>query len=252
MQAQTQRTDSSIDPAEVEQFSRIAEQWWDPKGKFKPLHDINPLRIGYIRDHVCRHFGKDGQSLKPFSGLSLLDIGCGGGLISEPMARLDASVTGIDASEKNITVASLHAQQGGLSIDYRANTAEYLTARGEQYNIVLALEIVEHVVDPRMFIGSCSKLVKPGGLLVMSTINRTLKSLAMAKIGAEYILRLVPRGTHDWNKFIRPSEMVESTRINGMDLVELRGMVINPLRWQWRLSETDLDVNYLMVAKKPA
>lgn len=250
MTAQTQRTDSSIDPDEVEQFSRIAEEWWDPKGKFKPLHQINPVRIGYIREKICKHFQLDNETRQPFSGLKLLDIGCGGGLICEPMARLGADITGVDASDRNIAVASLHAKDMGLTIAYRATTAEALVEAGECYDVVLALEIVEHVVDPDAFIASCASLVKPGGLLIMSTLNRTLKSLAMAKIGAEYILRLLPRGTHDWRKFIRPSEMACAMRGGGLELVELRGMVLHPLRRQWAISENDLDVNYLAVARK--
>ncbi len=277
MVAQTQRSDAppaggSVDPDEVAQFSRLAAQWWDPTGKFKPLHEINPLRIGYIKDHMCRHFIRDKAALRPFEGLTLVDIGCGGGLICEPMARLGAAVTGIDASQKNIGVAKTHAEQSGLAIDYRVETAEGLAATfaesgpregprpGENapaghddngFDTVLALEIIEHVTDPQAFITSCAALVKPGGLLVMTTINRTVKSLLMAKIGAEYVLRLLPRGTHQWQKFVRPSEMVDGVHANGMELVELRGMVLNPMKWQWYLSETDLDVNYLMVACKP-
>lgn len=250
MTIQTQRTDNSVDPAEVEQFSRIAEEWWDPSGKFKPLHQINPVRIGYIKEKICGNFQLDSNNIKPLIGLNLLDIGCGGGLICEPMARLGAHVTGIDASERNISVASLHAQQAGLSIDYRATTAEALVESGGCYDVVLALEIVEHVKDPHAFIVSCASLVKPGGVLIMSTMNRTLKSLAMAKIGAEYVLRLLPRGTHDWRKFVRPSEMATAMRAGGLELEELQGMILYPLRWQWQLSEHDLDVNYLAVAKK--
>lgn len=241
---------TSIDPDEVEQFSRIAEEWWDESGKFKPLHDINPTRIGYIKQHICEHFGKDVDSIRPFSGLKLLDIGCGGGLICEPMTRLGADVSGVDASEKNIKTAALHAEQSGLEIDYRASTAESLVENKEQFDVVLALEIIEHVVDPDAFIASCSNLVKPDGVLIMSTINRTAKSYAMAIIGAEYILRLMPRGTHDWKKFVKPSEMRRAMESSGLEIVNTSGMVMNPLKWEWRISDTDIDVNYLMIGKK--
>lgn len=279
MQTQTQTPEryTSIDPDEVEQFSRIAAQWWDPKGKFKPLHEINPLRIGYIKEHICSQFAREVNALSPFEGLSLLDIGCGGGLICEPMARLGAHVTGIDASEKNIKTARVHAQETGLTIDYRATTAEDLVSslreasetsdaaipnkpkeiassaspsRNDGFDIVLALEIIEHVTDPQSFIASCAQLVKPGGLLIMTTINRTMKSLLMAKIGAEYILRLLPRGTHQWDKFVKPSEMAQGYENNQLNVLNLSGMVLNPLRWEWRLSDTDIDVNYLMVGQK--
>ncbi|MBN65953.1 MAG: bifunctional 3-demethylubiquinol 3-O-methyltransferase/2-polyprenyl-6-hydroxyphenol methylase [Rickettsiales bacterium] len=254
-QATTDKTasiPSSIDPEEVEQFSRIAEEWWDPTGKFKPLHEINPVRIAYIKQQICAHFERDEDAIKALDGLSLVDIGCGGGLICEPMARMGASVTGVDASEKNIKTASLHAAQGGLDIAYQANTAEALASENQQFDVVLALEIIEHVADPDSFVASCAELVKPGGLLVMSTINRTLKSLAMAKIGAEYVLRLLPRGTHDWRKFVKPSEMAASARGAGLEHVHTTGMVINPIRWEWHIKDNDVDVNYLMVTRKPA
>ena len=253
MSAQTQTAEtaySSIDPEEVEQFSRIAEEWWDPNGKFKPLHQINPLRIGYIRDHVCKALGRDPKSMRAFEGLEMLDIGCGGGLICEPMARMGASVTGIDASEKNIKTASIHAEQSGLSIDYRATTAEDLGAEKKQYDVVLALEIIEHVVDPQAFIDACAALVKPGGILIMTTINRTAKSFAFAIVGAEYVLRLLPRGTHQWEKFVKPSEMAQGLQRNAFAILNQSGMVMNPLRWEWKLSEKDLSVNYLMVGEK--
>lgn len=251
-QTQTEAPTSSIDPEEVAQFSRIAEEWWDPKGKFKPLHEINPLRISYIKSQCEDHFRSENQSLIPLGGLTLLDIGCGGGLICEPMARLGAEVTGIDASEKNIQTAALHADQSALTIAYQSCTAEHLVANGKQYDIVLALEIVEHVTDAQAFINACAALVKPGGLLVMSTINRTAKSLLMAKIGAEYVLRLLPRGTHDWRKFVRPDEMSRAMLASGLQIHDQRGIVLNPLLCQWKLTERDLDVNYLMTASKPA
>lgn len=249
-QKQTHETISSIDPEEVEQFSRIAEEWWDPNGKFKPLHQINPLRIGFIRDHLVAHFKRDAKALSPLDELSLLDIGCGGGLICEPMARMGASVTGVDASEKNIKTACVHAEQGSLNIDYQATTAEAMAASGAQYDVVLALEIIEHVADPQSFITSCASLVKPGGLLVMTTINRTAKSYAFAIVGAEYVLRLLPRGTHQWRKFVTPEEMSRGMIREKLAVIDQQGMVLNPLRWEWQLSERDLAVNYLMVGAK--
>ena len=250
MTAAKKQATSSIDPEEVEQFSRIAAEWWDESGKFKPLHDINPLRIGYIKQHVCAHFGRDEDTLHALDGLKLVDIGCGGGLICEPMKRLGADVKGIDASEKNIKTATVHAQENGLEIDYRASTAEALVEAGEQYDVVLALEIVEHVADAQAFIDSCCALVKPGGLLVMTTINRTPQSYLKAIIGAEYVLRLLPRGTHQWKKFLRPSEMLNGMERNGLRHVNSSGMVMNPIRWEWRLDDKDLSVNYLMAVKK--
>lgn len=252
MTAEKMQAGSSIDPDEVEQFSRIAAEWWDPTGKFKPLHEINPLRIGYIKQHVCDHFGRDVDSIKALDGLSLVDIGCGGGLICEPMKRLGATVTGVDASEKNIKTASVHAQEGGLEIDYNATTAEDLVQTGAQYDIVLALEIIEHVADAQSFIDSCATLVKPGGLIVMTTLNRTPQSYLKAIIGAEYVLRLLPRGTHQWKKFVRPSEMLSGLERNTLHHINSCGMVMNPIKWEWRLDDKDLSVNYLMAAKKPA
>lgn len=235
---------TTIDPAEVEQFSRIAEEWWDENGKFRPLHRINPLRISYIRTQVEAHFGR------PLDGLALVDIGCGGGLISEPMARAGARVTGLDASEKNIAVASLHAKQSGLDIRYLANTAEQLAATGETFDVVLALEIIEHVADLELFYDALAKLVKPGGLLMLSTMNRTAKSYAMAILGAEYVLRWVPRGTHDWNKFVKPSEMARALQARHLTLRDTQGMVFRPMDWKFTLNPKDLDVNYLMTASK--
>ena len=199
---------STVDPAEIERFSRIAEEWWDPTGKFAPLHRLNPVRIGYIRDRAAAHWQRDALSGTPLQGLSLLDIGCGGGLLSEPMARLGAQVTGVDAAARNIAVAALHAEKQGLAIDYRQGTAEALAESGGQFDIVLALEIVEHVADVELFLKSCGRMVKPGGLLFLSTLNRTAKAWALAIAGAEYVLGWLPRGTHDWKKFLKPSEVV--------------------------------------------
>jgi 2-polyprenyl-6-hydroxyphenyl methylase/3-demethylubiquinone-9 3-methyltransferase len=234
---------TSIDPAEVEQFSRIADEWWDVNGKFKPLHRINPLRISYIKAHIAKQFGT--------TALSLVDIGCGGGLMSEPMAQAGFTVTGLDASEKNIAVASLHAQRSALNIRYLASSAEALAASSEQFDVVLALEIIEHVADIDVFYHALAQLVKPGGLLILSTINRTAKSYAMAIIGAEYVMRWLPRGTHDWNKFIKPSEMARALSAYSFQMIETCGMIYHPLKREFALNIKDLDVNYLMVAAKP-
>jgi 2-polyprenyl-6-hydroxyphenyl methylase / 3-demethylubiquinone-9 3-methyltransferase len=239
----------TVDPEEVERFSRIAEEWWDENGKFRPLHRIGPVRIQYVRDQACAHFGLDADRMKVLSGMRLLDIGCGGGLMCEPMARMGADVTGIDASEKNIAVASLHAEKMGLAIDYKCAAAEEV-AEQNSYDIVLALEIVEHVADVPAFLKACAALVKPGGLLIMSTLNRTLKSYGLAIIGAEYVLRWLPRGTHQWNKFLKPSELCSGLRHEGLVIKNMSGMAFNPLKNEWRLSERDLDVNYLLTAAK--
>ncbi len=254
---------STIDPREVEQFSKIADEWWDPRGKFKPLHDINPLRIEWIVDRVSclvndtptAYESRTTNHESRLKGVSLLDIGCGGGLMCEPFARLGAKVTGIDASEKNIAVAKLHAERSGLDIDYRCMTAEDLVSSvirhpSSGFDIVLALEIIEHVADVPLFIASCCQLVRPGGLLFISTINRTPMSYVKAIIGAEYVLRLLPRGTHDWKKFLRPSEIERELSKHGAELCEMSGMVLNPLKWQWYWDPKDLSVNYMMMGKK--
>jgi 2-polyprenyl-6-hydroxyphenyl methylase/3-demethylubiquinone-9 3-methyltransferase len=240
---------SSVDPAEVAKFSAMAEEWWDPTGKFAPLHKFNPVRLGFIRDTASAHFGRDARSLKPFEGLSLLDIGCGGGLLSEPMARLGFAVTGADASERNIGTARAHAAISGANVDYRCATAEALAAEGASFDLILNMEVVEHVADLNGFLASCAAMLKPGGLMFVATLNRTLKSLALAKIGAEYILGWLPRGTHDWNRFIAPDELqkiLEETRLN---ILKLQGVAFDPLGWDWKLS-TDTDVNYVVVATK--
>ena len=236
----------TVDPAEVERFSRIADEWWDPKGKFGPLHRLNPVRIGYIRDRAAAHWQRDALSGRPLDGLSLLDIGCGGGLLSEPMTRLGARVTGVDASGRNISVAALHAERQDLSIDYRQGTAEALADSGAQFDIVMALEIVEHVSDVDLFLRSCGKMVKPGGLLFLSTLNRTAKAWALAIAGAEYVLGWLPRGTHDWKKFLKPSEAVHGLRAGGIDAQEIVGVVYSPLSRTWSLNKNDLDVNYML------
>lgn len=237
---------TTLDAAEVRQFSRIAEAWWDETGEFRPLHRMNPVRIGYVRDQAAAHFTRDMTCAAPFSGLTLADIGCGGGLLAEPMARLGFTVTGADASPENITVAARHAALSGLDIRYLAATAEELAAEGRQFDVITALEILEHVADVELFLASCAALVKPGGLLAVSTLNRTLKSLALAKIGAEYVLRLVPRGTHDWRKFLLPHEIEEITARHGLTLHDLCGITYRPLHGGFRLDKHALSINYAM------
>jgi len=240
-------TSASIDPAEVAKFSAIAAEWWDPTGKFAPLHKFNPVRLAFIRGEAAGHFGRDPRALRPFEGLSLLDIGCGGGLLSEPMARLGFAVTGADASERNIGTASAHAAQSGLAIDYRATTAEALAAEGRQFDVVLNMEVIEHVADVTAYLTACTQLLKPGGLTFVATLNKTLKSLALAKIGAEYVLGWLPRGTHDWNRFIPPTELKASLEQSGLSILKTQGVSFDPLNWDWRLSR-DVDVNYMVTA----
>jgi 2-polyprenyl-6-hydroxyphenyl methylase/3-demethylubiquinone-9 3-methyltransferase len=238
----------TVDNDEVERFSRIADEWWDEKGKFRPLHLINPLRLQYIRDRVCAHYGRSTDARESLKGLSLIDIGCGGGLLCEPLSRLGAEVTGIDASDKNIKVAALHAERMGLTVDYRCTTPEAIT--DQQYDIVLALEIVEHVADVPAFLQAVTSLLKPGGILFMSTISRTAKSYALAIIGVEYVLRWLPRGTHTWQKFLKPSELCAGLRKEGMHIEHMTGMTFNPFGGSWSLNENDLGVNYLLTATK--
>jgi 2-polyprenyl-6-hydroxyphenyl methylase / 3-demethylubiquinone-9 3-methyltransferase len=240
---------ASADPREIEKFSKLAGEWWDPEGKFAPLHRFNPVRLKYIRDQALEHFRRDGSLIRPFEGLSLLDIGCGGGLVSEPMARIGFTVLGADASEKNIGTAKAHAEGAGLPLSYRCATAETLAEEGASFDLVLNLEVVEHVADAGSFLASCANLVKPGGIMVVATIDRTLKSLALAKIGAEYVLGWLPAGTHDWNKFVRPGELIGHLSDAGLSLKRLQGVAFNPLRWEWELS-SDTEVNYMAVAEK--
>lgn len=241
---------STVDADEIAHFTAMADEWWDAKGKFAPLHAMNPLRIQFIRDHIAAHYGCDVDARAPFSGLTLLDIGSGGGLLCEPMARLGATVTGVDAAEKNTHIARLHAEQMGMDIDYRHTTAEDLAMQSTQYDIVFALEIVEHVADVEVFLAAVSALVKPGGLLFMSTLNRTIKSYATAIIGAEYVLRWLPKGTHHWKKFLRPSELILPLEAHGIKTHDLQGMVYDPFNASWSLNPTALDVNYIFAAKK--
>lgn len=243
-------TATTVDDADVARFSRIAAEWWSPTGKFKPLHKFNPVRLGYIKSRLSAHFNRDPNDTKAFNGLRVLDIGCGGGLLSEPMARLGANVMGADASATNIEVAKLHAASVGLAIDYRATTAEALADAGETFDIVLAMEIVEHVADVDLFIASCAKMVKPGGVLLMATINRTPKAYALAIVGAEYVLRWLPRGTHQWSKFVTPAEMTDAMVANGLMIADKTGVAYNALTDQWSLSPKDLDVNYMVLAAR--
>jgi 2-polyprenyl-6-hydroxyphenyl methylase/3-demethylubiquinone-9 3-methyltransferase len=242
---------STVDPSEVERFSRMSAEWWNPRGKFKPLHVFNPVRLGYVRDAVLRHFNRDGNGAKPFAGLDLLDVGCGGGLLSEPFARLGANVMGIDPSETNIGVARHHAAAMGLPVDYRATTAEALLEAGARYDVVLAMEVVEHVADVPLFLVTCADLVRPGGLLVVATINRTAKAFALAIVGAEYVLGWLPRGTHNYDKLVRPEEIERPLEAAGMRVLEKTGVGYDPLRDRWRLT-SDTDVNYMVLAARPA
>jgi 2-polyprenyl-6-hydroxyphenyl methylase / 3-demethylubiquinone-9 3-methyltransferase len=241
---------TTIDPDEVRKFSAIADEWWDPFGKFKPLHKFNPVRLAYIRDGACAHFGRDRRAKAPLEGLRLLDIGCGGGLVAEPMRRLGADVTAIDASERNVKTAMAHAEPLGLEIDYRATTVEALAEENaEPFDIVLNLEVVEHVADVDVFLETSGSLLKPGGMMVMATINRTLKALALAKIGAEYVLRWLPAGTHDPRKFVKPDEAKAALARAGLTVTAAAGVTYNPLMDIWRIGE-DTDVNYMLTAIK--
>ncbi len=239
----------SVDPQEVAKFAAMAEEWWDPTGKFAPLHKFNPVRLGFIRDTVSKHFGRDARSLHPFEGLSLLDIGCGGGLLSEPMARLGFTVTGADASDRNIRIASGHAEKSGVGIDYRCTTAEALAESGDAFDVVLNMEVIEHVADLKSYLQACAALVKPGGLMFVATLNKTLKALALAKFGAEYVLGWLPRGTHDWNRFVEPKRLQAMLRDAGLNVLKTQGVRFDPLGWDWRLS-ADTDVNYVVVAER--
>lgn len=240
----------TVDPQEVAKFEAMAAEWWDPEGKFKPLHMLNPCRLDYICAQVAAEFGRDLAGTLPFKGLRVLDIGCGGGLLSEPMARLGAEVVGADAAERNIPVARVHAEQSGLVIDYRHTTAEALAAAGERFDVVLNMEVVEHVADPLAYLTACQELLKPGGLMVCSTLNRNPKSFMMAIIGAEWVMRWLPKGTHDWAKFITPDELYGLISRAGLRPVDRKGMVFNPVTWRWSLSDRDLSVNYVTTSLK--
>jgi 2-polyprenyl-6-hydroxyphenyl methylase/3-demethylubiquinone-9 3-methyltransferase len=242
---------TTIDPAEVQRFAAMADEWWDPAGKFRPLHQLNPVRLAFLRERLGAWFDRDSGTLTPFAGLSVLDIGCGGGLIAEPLARLGATVTGIDAAARNVHVAALHAQRAGLAIDYRSVAAEDLAATGAQFDIVLALEILEHVADLDVFLDAAARLTRPGGALVFATINRTPQAWLLAIVGAEYVLGWLPRGTHNWDKFVRPSELASGLRRNAVMLRELAGVHYQPLSGDWALGR-DLAVNYMAFATRPA
>ena len=238
----------SVDPAEVARFAAMAGEWWDPRGKFRPLHKLNPVRLAFIRDRVAGHHRRDPLAGRPLDGLRLVDVGSGGGLLAEPMTRLGARVTGIDAAEDNVRMARLHAGEGGL---HRVSTAEALAQAGERFDVVLNMEVVEHVADRDVFLDACCRLVRPGGVMVAATLNRTAKAFALAILGAEYLLRWLPVGTHRWSRFVRPSELAAALRRNGLEVVELTGVVYNPLADRWHLAPGDLDVNYMAFAVKP-
>ncbi|MCU0826389.1 MAG: bifunctional 2-polyprenyl-6-hydroxyphenol methylase/3-demethylubiquinol 3-O-methyltransferase UbiG [Tabrizicola sp.] len=244
-------TTTTVDPGEVAKFEAMAAEWWDPQGKFKPLHMLNPCRLDYITSQIAGEFGRDLAGPLPFKGLRILDIGCGGGLLSEPMARLGAEVVGADAAARNIPVAQVHAAQSGLNIDYRHTTAEDLAAAGEAFDVVLNMEVVEHVADPQAYLTACQMLLKPGGLMICSTLNRNPKSFAMAIVGAEWVMRWLPKGTHDWRKFITPDELYALIEKAGLRPVDRKGMVFNPLTWRWSLSARDLSCNYVTASVKP-
>ncbi len=242
---------STVDPAEIARFSKLSEEWWDPKGKMAPLHKINPLRLGYIRDAACRKFDRNPRSLTCLDGLRVLDIGCGAGLLCEPLARLGAQVIGVDPSETNIAAAKLHAERSHLSIDYRCTTVEEIDPH-ERFDIVLAMEVVEHVTDVGVFLGHCAALMKPAGLMVVSTLNRTWKSFALAIVGAEYVLRWLPRGTHQWDKFVTPDELARHLAASHLAVTDEAGVIYNPLADRWSVSLNDRDVNYMVVAEAEA
>jgi len=241
----------TVDAAEVERFSRLAAEWWNPHGKMAPLHKFNPVRLGFIRDAACRRFGRDCKRLDSLKGLRVLDIGCGGGILSEPLARLGADVVGADPSDTNIGVAQLHAAESSLAIDYRATTAEALSEAGERFDIVMAMEVVEHVADVNLFVSLVASMVKPGGLMIAATLNRTLKSFALAIVGAEYVLRWLPRGTHQWDKFVTPNELEIAMELGGLRVIDRTGVIYNLLADRWQIS-SDMDVNYMLTAEPAA
>ena len=245
-----QAPQNTVDASEIAKFEAMAAEWWDPNGKFKPLHMLNPCRLDYITRQIAAEFDRDLSAPLPFAGLRLLDIGCGGGLLSEPMARLGAEVVGADAAERNLPVARIHAEQSGLKIDYRHTTAEAMAVAGEQFDVVLNMEVVEHVADPLAYLTACHDLLKPGGLHICSTLNRNAKSYAVAILGAEYVMRWLPKGTHEWSKFITPDELFGLPEQAGLRPVDRKGFVFNPVLWRWSISERDLSVNYVTASLK--
>ena len=242
---------STVDAAEVERFAALAAQWWDPQGPMAALHKFNPVRLAYIRDRACARFGRDPKRLDSLSGLRMLDIGCGGGILSEPLARLGAAMVGADPSERNVAAARAHAERAGVAVDYRCATAEALADAGERFDVVLAMEVVEHVADVGLFVARCAEMVKPGGLMIVATLNRTLKAFALAIVGAEYVLRWLPRGTHQWDKFVTPNELENALTQAGLTPTAETGVIYNLLADRWQLS-TDMDVNYMLVAERTA
>ena len=244
-------TTNTVDPSEIAKFEAMAAEWWDLEGKFKPLHMMNPVRLDYITRQIAAEFGRDLNGPTPFAGLRIADIGCGGGLLCEPMARLGAEAVGIDAAERNIPVARLHAEQSGLTIDYRHTTAEAMAAAGEQFDVVINMEVVEHVADPLGYLTACQQLLKSGGLHLCSTINRNPKSFAMAIVGAEWVMRWLPKGTHEWSKFITPNELFDLMTKAGLEPVDRKGYVFNFVKFTWSISDKDLSVNYVTAALKP-
>lgn len=243
---------NTIDQSEVAKFEAMASEWWNKKGKFKPLHMLNPTRLSYITEQITDTFQRDTTNPQPLKGLRLLDIGCGGGLLSEPMTRLGAKVVGADAAVGNISVARLHARQSGLDIDYRHTTAETLVEQGELFDVILNMEVIEHVADPQTLIDSCEALLKPGGLMICSTINRNSKSYLFAIIGAERVMRWLPVGTHVWQKFIKPDELTQIIKNSGLENKDKKGFCFNPLMWKWSVSSEDLSVNYVVASTKKA
>lgn len=240
---------NTIDPAEVAKFDRLARDWWNPEGSMKPLHRFNPVRLAYLRDLIAEHFGRDATGPRPLADLRLLDVGCGGGLLSEPLCRMGATVSGIDPATTNVEVAKLHAAKSGLAISYSAQTIEAVVASGARYDVVLAMEVVEHVADVTGFVAACAAAVEPGGLLVMATINRTLRSFALAIVGAEYVLRWLPPGTHAWDKFVTPDELKRAIKSGGLQVIDTQGTVFNPITQEWSRSR-DTGVNYMVAAER--
>ena len=242
---------STVDQDEVARFAALADEWWDPRGRMAPLHKLNPARLAYIRDQLCRHFGRDAKRLDCLAGLRLLDIGSGGGLLSEPLARIGAQVVGVDPAAKNIAAARLHAEENEVAVDYRVGTAEILADAGERFDVVLAMEVVEHVTDANLFVRRCAEMVRPGGLMTLATLNRTLKSFALAIVGAEYILGWLPRGTHRWDRFVTPNELEIALELAGLRVIDERGVIYDLFADRWQLAR-DTDVNYMVTAERRA